>query len=213
MSERQPAGNRFLRWGKRLLWANMIFSFLFLYLPIAILVAFSFNDSRLGARWVGFTTHWYVSMLESEAVLTALENSLIVAFVSTIIATILGTMTAMAMERFRFRFQRTYDGILYLPVIIPDIVMAISLLAFFFALRDRKPRLARAALVIALILGSTFALGRMMQGAHFLSHNLWTLAFDWVISVVCYRLVLYRAPAGLTLRRVSSPLSSVRPSL
>ncbi|HRJ43857.1 MAG TPA: ABC transporter permease [Caldilineaceae bacterium] len=131
MSERQPAGNRFLRWGKRLLWANMIFSFLFLYLPIAILVAFSFNDSRLGARWVGFTTHWYVSMLESEAVLTALENSLIVAFVSTIIATILGTMTAMAMERFRFRFQRTYDGILYLPVIIPDIVMAISLLAFF----------------------------------------------------------------------------------
>lgn len=88
-----------------------------------------------------------------------------------------------------------------------------SLLALFFALRDRKPRLARAALVIALILGSTFALGRMMQGAHFLSHNLWTLAFDWVISVVCYRLVLYRAPAGLTLRRVSSPLSSVRPSL
>ena len=131
MNERQPAGNRFLRWGKRLLWANMIFSFLFLYLPIAILVAFSFNDSRLGARWVGFTTHWYVSMLQSEAVLTALENSLIVAFISTIIATILGTMTAMAMERFRFRFQRTYDGILYLPVIIPDIVMAISLLAFF----------------------------------------------------------------------------------
>jgi len=131
MNERQAPGNRFLRWGKRLLWANMIFSFLFLYAPIAILVVFSFNDSRLGARWVGFTTHWYSSMLQSEAVLVALGNSLIVAFISTIIATILGTMTAMAMERFRFRFQRTYDGILYLPVIIPDIVMAISLLAFF----------------------------------------------------------------------------------
>jgi len=131
MSERQPAGSGFLRWGKRMLWANMIFSFLFLYAPIAILVAFSFNDSELGARWVGFTTHWYVSMMQSEAVLTALENSLIVAFASTLVATILGTMTALAMERFRFPFQRAYDGVLYLPVIIPDIVMAISLLAFF----------------------------------------------------------------------------------
>jgi len=131
MSDRQPAGSGFLRWGKRLLWLNMAFSFFFLYAPIVILVAFSFNNSRLGARWAGFTTQWYVSMLESEAVLTALENSLIVAFVSTIIATILGTMTAIAMERFRFPFQRTYDGVLYLPVIIPDIVMAVSLLAFF----------------------------------------------------------------------------------
>ncbi|RME50573.1 MAG: spermidine/putrescine ABC transporter permease PotC, partial [Caldilineae bacterium] len=102
----------FLRWGKRLLWANMVFSFVFLYAPIVILVAFSFNDSRLGARWVGFTTHWYVSMAQSEAVLSAVQNSLIVASVSTIISTILGTMTAIAMERFRFPFQRTYDGIL-----------------------------------------------------------------------------------------------------
>lgn len=67
------------------------------------------------------------------------------------------------------------------------------LLALFFALRDRRPRLARAALVGALTLGSVFSLGRMMQGAHFLSHNVWTLLFDWMISLVCYRLVLYRS--------------------
>lgn len=67
-----------------------------------------------------------------------------------------------------------------------------SLLALFFALRDRRPRLARVALIGALLLGSVFSLGRMMQGAHFLSHNVWTLLFDWMISVVCYRLVLYR---------------------
>jgi len=131
MNERQPAGTSFLRWGKRLLWLNMAFSFVFLYAPIAILVAFSFNDSKLAASWVGFTTRWYVEMAQSEAVVTAMKNSLIVAFISTIIATILGTMTALAMERFRFPFRRTYDGILYLPVIIPDIVMGISLLAFF----------------------------------------------------------------------------------
>ncbi|BAN48942.1 phosphatase PAP2 family protein [Metapseudomonas resinovorans] len=73
-----------------------------------------------------------------------------------------------------------------------------SLLALYFALRDRRPRLARVALVAALALGSLFSLGRMMQGAHFLSHNLWTLLFDWMISLVCYRLVLYRpAPVAL----------------
>lgn len=71
-----------------------------------------------------------------------------------------------------------------------------SLLALFFVLRDRRPRLARQALVVALGLGALFSLGRMMQGAHFLSHNLWTLLFDWTISLASYRLVLYRAPAA-----------------
>lgn len=127
----RPSGNRFLKWGKRLLWANMLLSFLFLYLPILVLVAFSFNDSRLAARWEGFTLRWYGEMLTNESVLEAFYNSLFVAFFSTIIATILGTMTALAMERFRFKGRRTYDGILYLPVIIPDIVMAVALLAFF----------------------------------------------------------------------------------
>ena len=70
-------------------------------------------------------------MVGNEAVLNAFWNSLVVAFFSTVISTIIGTMTAMAMERFRFKFRRTYDGILYLPVIIPDIVMGVSLLAFF----------------------------------------------------------------------------------
>ncbi len=67
-----------------------------------------------------------------------------------------------------------------------------SLLALFFMLRDRRPRAARAALIIALSLGAVFSLGRTMQGAHFMSHNLWTLLFDWCISLFCYRLLLYR---------------------
>ena len=128
--------NRLLTAGKRLLWANMLISFVFLYAPILILVAFSFNDSRLGARWEGFTLKWYVTMFNSEAVLGAFRNSLIVAAVSTVLSTILGTMTAMAMERFRFPGRRLYDGVLYLPIIIPDIVMAVSLLAFFSLIID-----------------------------------------------------------------------------
>lgn len=70
-----------------------------------------------------------------------------------------------------------------------------SLIALFFVLRDRKPRAARVALMFAIGLGAVFSLGRMAQGAHFLSHNLWTLLIDWVICLVTYRLVLYRAPA------------------
>lgn len=67
-----------------------------------------------------------------------------------------------------------------------------SLLALFFALRDRRPRLAKWALVFALALGTVLSLGRMLQGAHFLSHNLWTLLFDWLIAVIGYRALLYR---------------------
>jgi len=72
-----------------------------------------------------------------------------------------------------------------------------SLLALFFALRDRRPRLARIALWTALGLGTLFSVGRVMQGAHFLSHNLWTLLLDWTICTLGYRLILYRAgPSG-----------------
>ena len=69
-----------------------------------------------------------------------------------------------------------------------------SLLALFFFLRDRRPRTARIALWVALGTGAVFSLGRMMQGAHFLSHNLWTLLLDWTVCVFCYRWLLYWRP-------------------
>ncbi len=120
-----------LRIGKIALIGNAIFSFIFLYAPILVLIIYSFNDSLLGARWEGFTLRWYGVMLTNESVLMALRNSLVIASIATLISTILGTMTAIAMERFKFPLKKTYDGILYLPVIVPDIVMGISLLAFF----------------------------------------------------------------------------------
>lgn len=66
--------------------------------------------------------------------------------------------------------------------------------ALYFVLRDRRPRQAKAALLFALALGGLFSLGRIMQGAHFLSHNLWTALFDWMIALGCYHLLLYRPP-------------------
>lgn len=127
---RRP-GSRLLTWGKRALWLNMILAFLFIYMPILILVVFSLNDSKLAANWEGLTFKWYVSLITSESILAATRNSLVVAVISTVAGTVIGTMTALAMERFRFSFRKFYDGILYLPVITPEIITGVSLLAFF----------------------------------------------------------------------------------
>lgn len=88
---------------------------------------------------------------------------------------------------------------------------AMAILGFLLSLLPTRLRPWRRQLGYLML--STFALGRMMQGAHFLSHNLWTLLFDWVISLVCYRLLLYRGPEGHAERWVSSDFSSVRSPL
>jgi spermidine/putrescine transport system permease protein len=108
-----------------------IVGYLFLYLPILILVFFSFNDSRSTAQWVGFSMRWYGELANDSQTILALWNSLFVALVSTAISTVIGTLAAMAMERYSFRGQLLMDAVLYLPVVIPDIAMAIMLLIFF----------------------------------------------------------------------------------
>ncbi len=131
----ETRASRIARWKSQL--ANISLSFygiigyLFLYLPIIILVVFSFNDSRSTSLWNGFTISWYGEMIEDDQVILALWNSLFVAIVSTIIATVLGTLAAMAMERYSFTGKLLMDALLYLPIVIPDIAMAIMLLLFF----------------------------------------------------------------------------------
>jgi len=129
------------RWtGRVLLWSISIVGLLFLYLPIAILVVYSFNTSRLNAVWRGFTLDWYRALFADVAVRAggsnalvwdALGNSLVVGIVSTLLATVLGTAIGLAMERFRFRGRTAMEALLFLPIIIPDITMGISLLVFF----------------------------------------------------------------------------------
>ncbi|RME45581.1 MAG: ABC transporter permease [Chloroflexi bacterium] len=126
-----PKGSLLARVGSRLLSLNALLAFAFLYAPIVILVIFSFNASRLNAVWQGFTLEWYSILLRDEMIHSAFKNSMIVATASTVISTVLGTMTALVMERFRFRLRSAFDAVLYLPIIIPDIVMAVSLLLFF----------------------------------------------------------------------------------
>jgi spermidine/putrescine transport system permease protein len=111
--------------------ANGIFGYVFLYAPIVILVIFSFNASRFVTSWEGFSLRWYGELFQNQAMGTALKNSLIVAVASTLISTVFGTMVALAMERHEFFGKMPFDALLYLPIIIPDIAMAVMLLLFF----------------------------------------------------------------------------------
>ncbi len=116
---------------ERLLSGNMWLVFVFLYLPILVLIVLSFNDNRVIGVWGGASLRWYRELAGDTGVLSALRNSLLVALISTVIATVLGTAAALSLERFRWRGQRTFDGMLFLPVIIPDVTMAVMMLLFF----------------------------------------------------------------------------------
>ena len=105
--------------------------FLFLYLPIIVLVIYSFSGARNVGVWDGFSTRWYAELLNDRALIAAFRVSLWVAVWSTLVATVLGTLAALALERYRFFGRLTFDTALYLPIIIPDIVMALSTLLFF----------------------------------------------------------------------------------
>lgn len=119
------------RIGNWLLGTNAALVFGFLYLPVVILIIFSFNNTRSVAVFTGFSTEWYVHLANNAELLDAARNSLLVGLITTIAATIIGTLTALAMDRYRFRFRTAFDANLYLPIVIPEIVMGISLLLFF----------------------------------------------------------------------------------
>jgi spermidine/putrescine transport system permease protein len=117
---------------QRLLAANAVLVFLFLYAPILLLVVFSFNDNNNVGIWTEPSLRWYSEMFQNQEVMGALRNSLIVALLSTVVATVIGTALAISLERYRYRGRGILDGLAYLPIIIPDVTMAVMLLIFFF---------------------------------------------------------------------------------
>ena len=115
----------------RLLAGNAWMVFAFLYLPILVLIVLSFNDNDRVGIWTEASVRWYGEMFDNPRIMGALRTSILVAVLSTAVSTVLGTAAALSLERFRYRSQRAFDGLLYLPVIIPDITMAVMLLLFF----------------------------------------------------------------------------------
>ena len=118
-------------WRSHVLCAYAMAILAFLYLPLLILALYSFNESRINAVWSGFTLDWYLSLFKNRRVLEALTNSLIVAFASTIVSTVLGTTAAIALNKYQYKYKSVINGLLYLPILIPEIVMGLSLLVLF----------------------------------------------------------------------------------
>ncbi|MEH7879796.1 ABC transporter permease subunit [Rhizobium laguerreae] len=114
---------------------SVTLGFAFLYLPIVLLVIFSFNGSKLVTVWGGFSTKWYVSLLSNQGLLDAAWVTIRVGLLSATVATILGTMAALTLVRYtRFRGRMLFSGMIYAPLVMPDVITGLSLLLLFVAI-------------------------------------------------------------------------------
>lgn len=113
------------------LWAAALAAYGFLYAPLAVVVAYSFNDSTMNAQWVGFTWKWYDILLRDEEMLTAAWNSLLVGLVASAVSTVLGTMAGYALYKYR---PKVLPVLVVAPIAIPEILMGVSLLIFFVSI-------------------------------------------------------------------------------
>jgi len=146
-------------------WTAIIFAFL--YIPIILLVVFSFNSSKLNIRWEGFTLKWYGELLQNKTILTAFQNSLIVACVTTVLATLLGTIGAWMLYRYRFPMQRALGLLIFVPMVIPEVLMGVSLLSLFVHLLNIP--LGYTTLIIA---HTTFCFPFVLVGVQARLHGL-----------------------------------------
>ncbi|MCF3639522.1 ABC transporter permease subunit [Rhizobium sp. TRM95111] len=114
---------------------SVVLGFAFLYLPIVLLVIFSFNASRLVTVWAGFSTQWYSALFRNQSLIDAAWVTIRVALVSATVATILGTMAALALVRYtRFRGRLLFSGMVYAPLVMPEVITGLSLLLLFVAI-------------------------------------------------------------------------------
>ena len=109
--------------------------FAFLYLPIIVLIIYSFNKSSMNILFEGFTFDWYKNLLQNSDLMEAFRNTLIVAFISTTVSTILGTISAYGLYKFNFPFKNTLNSLIYIPIVIPEIVLGIALLSIYTLMR------------------------------------------------------------------------------
>lgn len=108
---------------------------MFLFLPILVLIVFSFNTSELNIVFEGFTLRWYGELFKNPMLLESLKNTLLVAIISTVVSTVIGTISAYALRKFDFPFKKFINELLYIPIVIPEIVLGISLLCIYAFLK------------------------------------------------------------------------------
>ena len=132
------------------LWSAALAAYAFLYVPLVIVVVYSFNDSRLNAEWVGFTLDWYRKLFSDEDMLGAAGNSLLIGLTASLVSTVLGTMAGLALYSYR---QRLLPVLVLAPIAIPEILMGVSLLIFFVLLNFTLGLLSVALAHIAFCIG------------------------------------------------------------
>ncbi|MCE2983994.1 MAG: ABC transporter permease [Parachlamydia sp.] len=157
---------------------------IFLYVPILILFISSFNESRFGGEWLGFTFKWYQRLWNEHKMWQALRNSLIVGISATVASTFLGTLAAFALHLYKTRLQKAHYFLIYTPLVIPDILTGISLLLFFITIN------IQLGLFTVFIAHTTFCLSyvtmvmlsklqnfdfTLIEAAQDLGANTWTL--------------------------------------
>jgi spermidine/putrescine transport system permease protein len=164
----------------------------FFYLPVAVLVVNSFNASRFGGEWSGFTLNWYRRLLAAPEIWHALGNTLAIAVVATVGSTVLGTTAAFALDRYRSRLQDAHYLLVYAPLVIPEILLGISLLLFFVALHVELgyPTIVVAHITFCVSYVAMVVLGRLQD-------------FDWSLVEAAQDLGADAWTAG---RRVVLPL-------
>ncbi len=139
-----------------------IFTYLFLYIPLIILVLFSFNDSRINVGWVGFTLKWYKILFADKELIDAARNSLIIAIISSVVSVVLGTLSGIALHRYKIPFL---TALVMIPVAAPELLVGVSLLLFFllinFTLGYASVILAHTAFCISFV---TVAVKTRMHG-------------------------------------------------
>src|SRR5262245_56728375 len=118
------------------LWVIAGMLYAFLYAPIVVVIVYSFNAARYGAGWKGFTAQWYRVLWENPQALSSAKNTLVLASFSTAIATMLGTLLGMGLNRYSFPGKKFFSWLMYAPVAIPDIVMAVALMLFYAVVRQ-----------------------------------------------------------------------------
>lgn len=111
------------------IYTAMIFTFL--YAPIVVLIVFSFNSSKSRANWTGFTFDWYIQLFKDQQIMTSLYNTIMIALIASVCATIIGTLAAIGMQDMKKFTKAMVMNITYLPVLNPDIVTGISLMLLF----------------------------------------------------------------------------------
>lgn len=133
------------------LWSAAALAYAFLYIPLIIVVVYSFNDSKLNAEWVGFTLSWYVALFNNQEMLIAARNSLIIAVSASFLATLLGTMAGLAIHRYKLKFLPL---LVFTPVAMPEILLGVALLLFFLQVLNLT--LGMISIIIA---HTTFCIG------------------------------------------------------